>query len=167
MKNNKGFTLVEIISVVVILGLLAIISIPIVSNVSDNIKKKTLNTKIENIEKAAVLYGQNHRENFNTTCNGEGKPCYNITGDCKCYEEIDADNNIVDINVEKLISEGLIEEDATVEIGGTPTKVITNSLNEEEYLNNCQIQIYQKYGKIYATYLAKNTDNETCWYKIG
>lgn len=162
--KNKGFTLVEIISVVVILGLLAIISIPIVSNVSDNIKKKTLNTKIENIEKAAVLYGQKHRENFtkvsvdnclNKYCTKDGSSIFN----CECYKE----NSVSTINVAKLISEGLIKEDATVEVAGTPTKVITNSLNESNYLNECKIQIYQKYGKIYAVYDIE-TNKNVCFY---
>ena len=57
MKNNKGFTLVEIISVIVLLGLIIGIAVPSVMNASTNVKKKTLQTKVDNIEQAAVLYG--------------------------------------------------------------------------------------------------------------
>ena len=130
--NNKGFTLVEIISVIALLALVIIITVPIIGNVSESVKKKTLNTKIDNIEKAAVLYGQDNRGNFNQTCNGLGQPCYNITvGECKCYKEIDDDNNEVIIDVNKLISSGLLKED---EIRGTD-KVIVNPLDETKTLN--------------------------------
>ena len=38
--NNKGFTLVEIIAVVAILGLLAIITTPAYETISNNIKTR-------------------------------------------------------------------------------------------------------------------------------
>ena len=50
MKNNRGFTLVEIISVIVLLGLIVGITVPSVMTASSNVKKKTLQTKIDNIE---------------------------------------------------------------------------------------------------------------------
>lgn len=164
--NNKGFTLVEIISVIALLALVMIITVPAITTTSLNIKKKTLNTKVENIEKAAILYGQKHRENFTrvgvSTC--LSKYCTkdgSLISNCECYLEKDQYNTPVEINVAKLIGENLIKEDK-IESG---IKVITNPVDESKSLNECKIQIYQKYGKIYAVYEEKNTDNETCWFK--
>lgn len=158
--NNKGFTLVEIISVIALLAILIIITVPIIGNVSENIKKNTLNTKIKNLEKAAVLYGQEKREKFETPdtlcsyCNG--------AIDCYCYGNKTSSETIT---VEKLLDAGKIEEDSVTDGGD---KIITNSLDETKYLNKCEIQIYEKYGKIYAVYLVENvvTDHDTmCWYE--
>lgn len=163
--NNKGFTLVEIISVIALLALVMIITVPAISNTSLNIKKKTLNTKVENIEKAAILYAQKHRENFtrlgvnaclNKYCFKDGIPISN----CECYLEKDDDNNIVEINVAKLISENLIKEDKITE---SNEKIIINPVDESKYLNECKIQIYQKYGKIYAVY-DKENNKSICYY---
>lgn len=167
--NNKGFTLVEIISVIALLALVMIITVPAITTTSLNIKKKTLNTKVENIEKAAIMYGQKHRENFTrtgvSTCLSEHCPKKNdgVTPieNCECYLEKDQYNTPVEINVAKLISENLIKEDKT-ESG---TKVITNPVDESKILNDCKIQIYQKYGKIYAVYESKDTNDTTCWYE--
>lgn len=183
MKNNRGFTLVEIISVIALLGLIIGISVPSIMVASTNTKKKTLQTKVDNIEKAAVLYGQNHRENFTDDCNSTGQPCEGIGDECKCYEKQYKDSSILPqtkkvttITVSKLLkpSEALKDGDyeetnidpdekeyinADDELGN-----IYNSVNDAT-LNDCQIQIYKKYGKIYAVYLAKDTEDETCWYK--
>lgn len=157
--NNKGFTLVEVLSVIALLALVVIISVPIIGNVSENIKKNTLNTKIKNIEKAAVLYGQEHRESFTDKCNtSEEDLCYGVSGECNCYN-----NNIT---VQDLLDEGKIEGDAK----DSGNKEIFNPLKDNKKLNDCKIQIYEKYGKIYAVYLEKSKQPVTnevtmCWYE--
>ena len=59
--NKKGFTLVELLSVLVLIGLLMGLAVPGISRITSNIKKKSQKTKIELIEKAAVLWGQDNR----------------------------------------------------------------------------------------------------------
>lgn len=144
MKNKRGFTIVEIISVIAVLSLLMIICVPIIGNTSINIKKKTLNTKIENIEKAAVLYGQDNKDKFvretDGYCNGISN-CYYYNGTIK---------------VSELINGKYIEPDN--EIG------ITNPLDESKFLNDCEIQIYEKYGKVYAVHLDATENDRECWY---
>ena len=62
--NKKGFTLIEILVVISILGLVAGIVITNVTKYSTKVKEKALNAKIKNIEKAAIIYGQDHKNKF-------------------------------------------------------------------------------------------------------
>ena len=144
MKDNKGFTLVEIISVIVLLGIIVIITVPTIMTASTNVKKKTLQTKVDNIEKAAVLYGQKHREKFTISCS----LCDGVTGECSCYNE--------NVYVETLRGEGYIKYDDGI-------SDIKNSVDDSQSLLDCEIQIYKKYGKIYAVY-DKDTNKTKCWY---
>lgn len=56
-KNNKGFTLVELLAVIVILGILCILAIPAFAEVYSSIKDSNRNAKIQELEKAAEKYG--------------------------------------------------------------------------------------------------------------
>ena len=47
MKDNKGFTLVELLTVIVILGILAMVAIPAVSRYIDNSKKQSYITSVK------------------------------------------------------------------------------------------------------------------------
>ncbi len=90
MKKN-GFTLVEILAVLVIIGVLMVVAVPSIFSISDKMKDKGLNSKIDSLEQAAVSYAHNHSnkikshlfngracdQNKTMTCNsGEaGKNC--------------------------------------------------------------------------------------------
>lgn len=183
--NNRGFTLVEILGVIVLLSIIIVITVPAIGVVSDNVKKSMLKTKIENIEKAAVLYAQEHRENFaDSTCSY----CSGIS-DCNCYSlaytktdingNVLSSKNLTTIPVSKILnpSVALIDGEYTeANVNSTEKPYleaddelgnIVNPTDESKYLNNCKIQIYQKYGKIYADYL-NDTDSDIgteCWYQ--
>ena len=59
-NKSKAFTLVEIISVIVIMGILLIVAVPSVMGISNNIKESMYCTKTKNLESAAKLYGQDY-----------------------------------------------------------------------------------------------------------
>lgn len=174
MKNNRGFTLVEVISIIALLGLIIGITVPSIMGASTNTKKKTLQTKVDNIEKAAVLYGQDNRDKITLNIDGKDatgniltgvelenyktkyKYCYkDDTLIYECYYYVNGTSTT--ITVGDLKTAEYIEYDS----GKTD---ILNSVDESKSLLNCEIQIYKKYGKIYAVYLAKDTEDETCWY---
>ena len=56
LQNRKGFTLVELMIVVVIMGILVAVAIPIYNASTKNAKAKTCATNCDIIEKAATQY---------------------------------------------------------------------------------------------------------------
>ena len=56
MKNNNGFTLIEMIGVVTLMVLLSLIAIPIVNTSVNNSKNKAYNILVEKITDAAKEY---------------------------------------------------------------------------------------------------------------
>ena len=56
MLNKKGFSLVELMIVVVIMGILIAVAIPLYNNITKNAKDKTCASNIDAIENSAVVY---------------------------------------------------------------------------------------------------------------
>lgn len=56
MKNNKGFTLVELLGVLIVLAVLAAITIPLVGEYIESSREKSYNLEIQTIKKAAQEY---------------------------------------------------------------------------------------------------------------
>ncbi len=67
--KKKGFTLVELLAVIVILTIVITIGFTSVIRVRENSLREIVDTKIEQIEQAAILYGQENSEELtNTDC---------------------------------------------------------------------------------------------------
>ena len=60
MKENKGFTLVEVIMVVVILGIIIGIALPSYIAISKTIKSKNYEQKMDNIKAKALEYASDY-----------------------------------------------------------------------------------------------------------
>ena len=164
--NKRGFTLIEVISVIALLSLIIGLAVPGVMKSSKKAKERTLNTKIKNIEKAAVLFGQDNRNFISKKIKNdetEYKYCFkdgNFISNCYYYEKNGTTtitvNDLVDPNNDGNTKDGYIAADD--ESGN-----VLNSTDESKYLNICEIQIYKKYGKIYAVYDKTNKGDSKCW----
>src|SRR3982750_3933375 len=60
--NKRGFTLVEILIVVIILGILAAIVIPQFTNASQDARKNSLTSQLQTIRSQVELYKLQHRD---------------------------------------------------------------------------------------------------------
>jgi len=69
---TKGFTLVEILIVVIILGILAAIVIPQFTEASQEARVSNLMTNLQTIRSQLLLYKTQHLENYPADGNGEG-----------------------------------------------------------------------------------------------
>ncbi len=58
--DKKGFTLVELIAVIVVLAVIIALVAPSLLNTSSAAKEKTFRTKTELMENSAVIYGQDN-----------------------------------------------------------------------------------------------------------
>lgn len=54
--NKKGFTLTELITVIAIIGLILLITIPVYTGVMNNNKEEKYKIYVETVEKAALTY---------------------------------------------------------------------------------------------------------------
>ena len=84
--NNKGFTLVELLAVIVILVVISSIAIPTISSSLDRSKGKQTDAKKKLLISAAELYVTDHRNSIPTTAN-----CYITTTQLKNEGYIDSD----------------------------------------------------------------------------
>lgn len=125
--NNKGFTLVEILSVLVLIGLLFGIGVPAVSKISKNMKARSYKQKISLIEKAGELWGQDNKALLqNVTCDIDGIQ-YN------CYK----------ITIEDLIIEDYLDSE------DKSTTKFDNPIDDSSLLDY-YVYVYKKNNRVYA-----------------
>lgn len=60
MRNQKGFTLTELLAIILIIGIIVTISISGINGVAKQIKTNLLCTKVTTIENLAVTWGQDY-----------------------------------------------------------------------------------------------------------
>lgn len=184
---KKGFTLVELLAVIVILGLLITIAIPAVLNVSKNVKKKSYETKIQMIENAGISYGESNLKDFfiaqlkkhpttprcSTGDNCVVNPWIQIKGDGTIIESSEnGEYPARKIYVDDLVSYNELSYDTTDRCGkskkmNTTTcinngynNVITNPITDN-IINKCYVYIYYKNNRVYSIFDKKNCDNAT------
>ncbi len=77
--GKKGFTLMELLAVIVVLGIIAAIAVPSIIGVHNAINKDMLDKKVEIIEEAAKLYGSDIKNSIiNSNLKYKGNSCRSI-----------------------------------------------------------------------------------------
>ena len=73
--KNKGFTLVEMITVIALLAIIGMISIPVVEGVIKRSKDRVYNTQLEEIKSGAKKYATEYIENISSVDGGQTIVC--------------------------------------------------------------------------------------------
>ena len=136
MKNEKGFTLVELLVVIAILAIVAVIAVPSAMGVNQLIKNNMLEKKKEIIEQAAVLLGQDVKGSI-IASNLDYK------GQYSCKEFIVSD--LVPNYLDKDNDNTCLKEDSTETTG-----CIVDPSDESKYLDKTKVIIYYKNKRIHA-----------------
>ena len=116
MKNNKGFTFVELLVVIALLSIVLILTISQVQRVNNNSKIKLCKNKLSLIEESLDLYLTNNRSLFSSSGLCEEEPVSGI-----CYT-----------SVEKIAKQGIIDYDKD--------KNVINPVNNK-VLNDYKVKI--------------------------
>ena len=129
MKKKKGFTLVELLAVIVILGLIAVIAIPNSMQVSDSVKKNLYCEKVDLLLNDAKRFGNDHLGVLRQA------------GNQNCY---------IPVTVEYLVNKGIIKKEQD------HAPFITNPYDNSS-MDGKTIGIYYKNKRAYAFYIESDT----------
>lgn len=136
MKEKNGFTLVELLAILVITGILAVIGTSSVMGIIGKINQNLWNEKVELIENRAAVYGDDYKNRLTGTC---------PTIDGKKYEKC------LQMTVKDLIENGYI---STKDKNDAGEKVIINDTKSKDdanyYANNLKVYIYLENERVYA-----------------
>ncbi len=93
--NNKGFTLVEVIVTIVILGITTMVALPVVSTLQGQLNNNKYKVYQESLESSAKLYTDSYDyDMFGRKLQGCVKLTYNDLADKKLLSDIELDKNI-------------------------------------------------------------------------
>lgn len=142
--NKKGFTLVELLAVIVILSLVITITSFSVMKIRNNSLRDLVDTKVGDLEASAILYGQENNDILDSNCNID-----NVS-----YEFCRR------VSVYDLISNGYYE---TREVNESNKKDLINNVTRNSMLCD-ELYIYRKNNRVYAKMIdiKSNNENNVC-----
>ena len=141
--NKKAFTLVELLTVIIIIGLITVISVPLIQRASARIKENMLESKKSSAEHVLIMWSQENEKCFMDVT---GKDCIiDITKDCT----EDGDNLTCETTYGNLANNSLIAYDKD-------NKVI-NPVDESDMSNDKLSITYNRYKRIFSITPGSNT----------
>lgn len=141
--NRKGFTLIELIAVIVIISILLVLIVPSALSSSDKGKEASYNILVQNIKTAA--------ENYYLECE------YGDNSNISCYWPDDNKNKLT-VTIGDLANYGFL----SVTDKETDELIVLDPRNNDNNFNNCEINIVKNKdnnGKV--TYVISNSSSET------
>ena len=176
MDKKKGFTLVELLAVIVILALIALIATPIILNVINDAKKEAAKDSaygyIEAIENAIIMNDFEEDDNF---LSPDASGCYEL-------KELDNKVNIkgtkpkIDDNAQVCLKDGTVTNLTGVEIDGYEFTYANDELSMNEkskkytvYANGTEIYYNPETGKKCTTAVSTPGTKSGCmkWYAFN
>ncbi len=144
--NNKGFTLVELLAVIIVLGIIVSIAVSSYLSSYDKTKEKLLKTKIDNIELAAIEWAQENIKDISTGCSYQ-----NYEG-LKGYKP----NFCLIKTVKDLVDSEYMKTDEYNET--TNKKTLTNNVTGKTMFCD-EVLIYRKNNRMYAVIYDVKSNN--------
>ena len=148
MKNNKGFTLVEILAVLVLISLMMVIIVPNVQKVALNSKIKLCKSKINLAEESINLWA---RDNYK---------CFEKTDGCNILSNCQTNNDTIkcESTFKTLAENNLLNYDKNIK----NTNYVINPINNGN-MNDTKIFIeFNKQTKQTKSYLDKSIEDKIC-----
>lgn len=128
--NKKGFTLVELLAVLVILATVTVLGFAGINAITAKLRQNMVKTKLDSLEESAIYYGQEHVNELTETCTVDGVD-YNY---CKL------------VTVKFLIDNKAFDTEETDKDGKPYLK---NNVTKKSMMDDT-IQIYKKNNRVYA-----------------
>ena len=182
--NNKGFTLVELLAVIVIIALLMVLTVPNIIKLNKNTKLKAYQTKVELIEKQAIQYGLDNissilrgtapisKDANQRICTIINDPTNNAVTSFSNVQRAFAANYVfpennyacAEVSVKALIDAGYLSYDSenlcnNMDCTESDKNFYNNIVTDPRdnfIMNECLVYIYYKYKRVYA-YFDRNT----------
>lgn len=148
--NRKGFTLIEVLAVVVIIGLLGIFIIPGFIDSIQNSKHTSYDTLIKNIVTAS--------ESYYEECE------YGDLSDTEKYKDYACkiENKKINTTLGAIANTGFLKVNDTKIVSGKEQKKVSNPINDKD-ISDCKITIEKQVNpsNYKVTYIIKNIDTNT------
>lgn len=153
--NNKGFTLIEVLAVVVIIAVVTLIAMPSVLSIMNSSKDSSYEMMIDNIKTAAgELYQEKDYMNTNIYV-------YDYTG--RTSDVVSIVDSSISVNLQTLVGNGyLTGSNNNDEVSGnTNNKVILEPYHNED-IGMCEIKVTKIKNGNKVCYKVEGSDEGTC-----
>ena len=151
--DNKGFTLIEALAVIVVIGIVGLIAVPSIVSTLDNSKKASnkvlygniktaLQTMYEEIEYSGITIYQYYNNGINTE------------------EQININSNSITTNIQTLVSNGFLMGISNPDKDSTNKKIILNADNKD--IGMCEVTIEKVKSGNKVSYKFEGSNEEDC-----
>ena len=152
MKNRNGFTLVELLAVVVLLSVLLVMAVPAVLSFTNRMKQDMFCNKIDTVVKSAQLYGQDNMASIVGKKIGQSAAdsCI-INGNVRLSDTEGIE--CVKTNVDALLKKGYLSKEAPDK--NSPPSDFFDPRGGES-MKTDEVFVYIKNRRAYAAYVFKD-----------